>query len=406
MQTNILKEAAVLDNKNVGFGYLLTLFLFVADLNWNIFPISTRKFIGVVGLCYFFCRQLKSNNRILYQGFNLYVVIFIILIFSFIINGHFDISIFAMFVGRLMSVLGAYFIFSVWKNVCLNSFLKSFIFIVLVNDLFALMLFLLPSLADFFMTLEPTTEFIMETYGGLRFVGLGCFRFFEGGIINAIAIISTIYLYISKEYTYKKTLGLIILFLFLGVFIARTSLIGLLGFLFVFYPSIRAKVKLIRIGVTLIGISVGIFIILNIVFADNPALGWAFEIVYNYLEKGNFETTSTNDLLNSYVFPDSLKSWIIGDGKWIDDDGRYYMHTDVGFCRLLLLFGLSGTLFYFLYIGCIAYSACKKREVGIKFLMVIVCLLLIAVNLKGFSDFPYFIFPLLFYANNKEKSFS
>ena len=63
---------------------------------------------------------------------------------------------------------------------------------------------------------------------------------------------------------------------------------------------------------------------------------------------------SSNDRLKGmYVFPETLKTWLIGDGYFsnprnIDpyfigkEIGGYYMGTDVGYLRFIFYFGLGG----------------------------------------------------------------
>lgn len=392
------------NQRKIKYWYIFVLFLFITDLNWMIFPISTRKLIGLIGLVTFALRRFRSQNLVLNRGLCLYFGCIMILCVSSIINAYLDTAVLSMFIGRILTVLASYYILTTWRNINLILFLKTFLGIVLFNDFFAFVLFLIPSLSNFFMTLEPATESVMEIYGGLRFIGLGAFRFFEGGVINALALISVFYLLLDGQLTKFKSALLIVLALFLGTFIARTTLTGLIGLMFFLYPSWSTRKTLIKVSIGISSVAVFVFLFLNSYFSDNPALEWAFEVIYNYLEKGSIETTSTDSLLTMYVFPDTLKSWIIGDGQWLSNNGGYYMHTDVGFCRLLLLFGLIGTSFFFLYFLWIFFKTARNQDLRIQFLFSFIYILLILVNLKGFSDFSYFIFPLLFYVSrNKRK---
>lgn len=89
---------------------------------------------------------------------------------------------------------------------------------------------------------------------------------------------------------------------------------------------------------------------------------FAFEGFFNLVEKGRWETNSSNILQNMIVFPETFKTWIIGDGylenpyfrdpnyvgpRW----GGYYMATDIGYLRFIFYFGLIGmvTFCYFFY---------------------------------------------------------
>lgn len=82
-------------------------------------------------------------------------------------------------------------------------------------------------------------------------------------------------------------------------------------------------------------------------------LRFGFEGFFSLWEKGSWEVASNEKLTNMYVFPDNLKTWIIGDGYFSsprDTDpyftgelvGGYYMGTDVGYLRFIFYFGLIG----------------------------------------------------------------
>lgn len=94
-------------------------------------------------------------------------------------------------------------------------------------------------------------------------------------------------------------------------------------------------------------------------FHDN--IRFAFEGFFSLAERGVWETNSNNILKNMIVFPDNLKTWLIGDG-YIENPtfrdpyyvgpqhGGYYMGTDIGYLRFIFYFGLIGLatfVFYF-----------------------------------------------------------
>ena len=85
------------------------------------------------------------------------------------------------------------------------------------------------------------------------------------------------------------------------------------------------------------------------------SLRFAFEGFFSLIEKGEWMVSSNERLKNMYVFPETLKTWIIGDGYFsnpLDVDpyfigkeiGGYYMGTDVGYLRFIFYFGLGGLL--------------------------------------------------------------
>ena len=116
---------------------------------------------------------------------------------------------------------------------------------------------------------------------------------------------------------------------------------------------------------------------------------FAFEGFFSLAEKGQWEVNSTDILKNMYVFPENLKTWVIGDG-YIENPihtdpyytgeviGGFYMGTDVGYLRFIFYFGLLG-LFAFIYffITLTSNSIKKFPSQGVLFL------LFLAVNLIG-----------------------
>ena len=50
--------------------------------------------------------------------------------------------------------------------------------------------------------------------------------------------------------------------------------------------------------------------------SDNKMQKHALELFVKFFVSNKFETESTNDLKTMYVYPDDLKTWIIGDGRF------------------------------------------------------------------------------------------
>lgn len=104
-------------------------------------------------------------------------------------------------------------------------------------------------------------------------------------------------------------------------------------------------------------------------FHDN--IRFAFEGFFSLAETGHWETNSNNILKNMIVFPDNLKTWLIGDG-YIENPyntdpyyvgpntGGYYMGTDIGYLRFLFYFGIIG-LVTFIAFFCKVARVCSER---------------------------------------------
>ena len=85
---------------------------------------------------------------------------------------------------------------------------------------------------------------------------------------------------------------------------------------------------------------------------------WAFEMFINYGSDAGLSSASTDRLKEMYVYPTSLKTYLIGDGLFNLKD-HYYMETDVGYLRLLFYGGIPVALCFFIYPYMIKKDTCN-----------------------------------------------
>lgn len=144
---------------------------------------------------------------------------------------------------------------------------------------------------------------------------------------------------------------LLISFFFIAIIgnaISRTTVIGLGASIayFIFGSSVfkraieKHSTKLsVLFGVFLV-VAIGISIYLyqtNAEFYDQ--MRFAFEGFFNYVEKGEWRTDSTDKLNREmWVWPQDQQTWIIGSGLF----DNYVYSTDIGYCRFILYCGILG----------------------------------------------------------------
>lgn len=165
-----------------------------------------------------------------------------------------------------------------------------------------------------------------------------------------------------------------------GNMIARTTTVGaLVSFIcmllpqYVFATSLEYQcgrvVKYLLVTLCVILPVVFYFYYANEQFHDNIRFG--FEGFFSLAEKGKWETNSNNILKNMVIFPDSFKTWLIGDGYFDNPTyrdpyyvglphGGYYMNTDIGYLRFLFYFGIFGLASFVLYFFKVAMT-CAER---------------------------------------------
>lgn len=181
----------------------------------------------------------------------------------------------------------------------------------------------------------------------------------------------------------------------IGNMIARTTTVGvILAIAYWIYSLFRpgSKQENSYLWKWLAGVIVVALLIIVPLYNVSPTFKantrFAFEGFFSLAEKGRWEVHSNEILKNMYVFPDNLKTWIIGDGYMENPRndpyytgeiiGGYYMGTDVGYLRFIFYFGLLGLLSFIYYFIDITKN-CMKMFPTQKLLF----LLFLAVNMIG-----------------------
>ena len=181
-----------------------------------------------------------------------------------------------------------------------------------------------------------------------------------------------------------------------GNMIARTTTVGVgLALAYWAYALFRSdsREENYYLWRWLIGTIVVALLIIVPLYNINPTFKantrFAFEGFFSLIEKGRWEVHSNNILMNMYVFPDNLKTWIIGDGYFDNPQdidpyytgevtGGYYMGTDVGYLRFIFYFGIFGLTSFIAFFIAITQSCMKKfSQQSLLFL------LFLAVNIIG-----------------------
>ena len=120
--------------------------------------------------------------------------------------------------------------------------------------------------------------------------------------------------------------------------------------------------------------------------AVNTLLLFAFEGLITWVETGEWRTDSTYVLQNMWVVPETMKTWVIGDGYFMSPTKPgFYMGTDIGYLRFIFycgLIGLSAFSIFFMYIT----AACYKRFPQEKNLFLLLLILVFVIWMKVSTD--------------------
>ena len=391
---------------------MVLLFLYIYPLRFVFVPgaTSTRIMMGIVGLCLLIHTNRKTMHKLSHKAaimlFSLLLIGFVSMV-SLTLNGTHD-SAFVLYpISAIMIMGGAFFLryFSDRSAISYTSWdmTKYFTFAVLIQNTLAVILFFLPTLATTLRGLlveADSTEAMMEQTAGFRLIGFGM-AFFGAGIISSIALIFTAYRIRNYSGKIWGLIGWISTYTWIavtGVCMARTTYVGVGVSMAIFVWNSRLfKLKIsgkLRkiIAATAVLIVMAITFILLLPASVKSELesmsDFAFELFINYQQDGEVSSSSTNELLEMWeVMPSYMRTWIIGDGLWVDPmSGRYYMSTDVGYLRLIFYFGIIGMLTYMWFqYNSVRYAISKNRG-NMKIPLLLLFAICMILNLKGLTD--------------------
>lgn len=237
---------------------------------------------------------------------------------------------------------------------------------------------------------------------GDRMHGLGCALDVAGGRFAAILLMNAFLLTKAKARIeiYFHTIAFIVIAV-IGNMIGRTTSVGvIMSIVYWCYDALLIKTTkkeyLNHLGVLLL-VSIPIMVILyhtNDIFFKN--MRFAFEGFFSLAEKGKWDMNSTNILTeHMVVFPDNMKTWIIGDGYGANpyNDPYYtgpayhgfYMGTDIGYLRFIFFFGILG-MFSMITMFICFYRICCNRFSEYKNLILLLLILNLIIWFKATSD--------------------
>ena len=292
----------------------------------------------------------------------------------------------------------------------------------------ALVIDFVPTVKNFALTyiadLGPTEMELMKESG--RLFGFGAALDPAGSRFAAVlTIIVFMATRLAATNRNKYLVGYILAFIFIAIvgnMIARTTTVGvIIAVAFLLY-SIGLHRMVIskstgRIMLWFVGVLVVAVPLLTILYHTNEQfhdnIRFAFEGFFSLAEKGRWEVNSNEILKNMIVFPDNLKTWLIGDGYMVNPNisdpyytgeyhqAGYYQLTDIGYLRFIFYSGLIGLCAMFAFIwksGRISMRKFKDQQM--------LFWLLLAVNysvwLKVSTDI--FLILALFLVINQEEN--
>lgn len=371
----------------------MALFLYIFNIlpPWGPEKLGTREYFSLLA-SFWIVSILKDLPKTYYLIIlaNYSQILFSLL--TVFINGTTDYWYVQFVIRNVLYINGAVAIaYMMPKSWSFNDLLILIVLTIIVNDFISLLGFLNPAIRSFILSIQSFVDLnqVQNTVKfGVRIVGIGQNNYFRGGVINGMGIIILFYLIMHRMI--RPVIGMIIIgfMTIVGLFIARTTIIGfLLGMLlFVSKASTRMKISSGIVAIILV-----IIVLFSNMF-DSINTSHAFEIFYkiNNLD----DVQSLHHLKTMYDRDMSFSTLLIGDGL-SKKGGFYYGHTDVGYMRNILYFGLVGTILGYLYYEYYVFKKFFQLNKKLKKFIIILALYLLVLNLKSLPDYNFFLFLLM-----------
>jgi hypothetical protein len=383
-------------------------------------PYRINTVLGLLTLSFIAAKVLVkkdlivSKNILLIDILTLFVVVVSLISMSY--NQTSDFSFNRPNIALLIDIFAAYFLMLLLKkqhrDISFQAIANFYIGAALLQVFFSVVFFFSRDIRDMMLGLLTFGEMGEEkmSRATFRFVGFGQ-AFAGAGVTYGFILILIMAIIKNNIFRFKKIFFYICSYFFIftvGMMTGRTTLIGAaFSLLLLVYKDKNVRLKkqylLIKILFCLILVSIVIYVIF--LLNDNlknfmmKSLNFGFELFINFFNKGELSTTSSTSTLESFIFPDNTKTWIIGDGYYSDPANpgwSYYMGSDVGYTRYLFYFGIIGTLVYFLLNASIIYCVSRKNEKKYNFVFFVFFLSFLALNIKGDISLSRLLLPFLF----------
>ncbi len=400
-------------------GIIVSLFFFPVDFTF--FPVVSKNILGAIGIVCFGIVLIKK------QEFTLPRQLPILLLFSSFVS---IVALFAITYNQTPDNTYVTFIRStiIWTSAAFAT--CCFIWLthkridipLIINYLAAVGVFqcaitmaihYIPAVQVFVDATFSQGQDLLKEMG--RLYGIGA-SLDVGGSHFAAILVSIAFLLEQNKNDRNNTsqIWLVLAFIIItviGNMIARTTVVGtLIGLAYIVLMELRNvgwkeegfSSSLGSWLVSLLVIAPTVSILYNTNEDFHELMRFGFEGFFALFEEGSWNVDSNNTLKDMIVWPEELRTWIIGDGYFANqrNDPNYignattegfYMGTDIGYLRFIFYFGLIGLIAIsavMIYTGTISIKI--YPESSHLFIMGVLCNFV--VWLKVATDlFPYLV---------------
>lgn len=377
----------------------------------------------------------KATVRDLLFRKDLLILTIIALVFSLmcfmsvVVNATNDMTYCTFFVSMWVWLGGAYTLTtclrSVHGYVSVRLILNYLIAVCVSQCILAIVIDSVPSMQQFLNSIIVGFDFVGldRLENSERLYGIGA-ALDVAGIRFSIALVAIAFLATDLYKTNQlKALPLyviaFVIIAIVGNMIARTTTVGLviaivlwIVYFFLDHDRFQSS-RLMPWLMVIVGVAVSYSIYkYNIDQHFKEQITFAFEGFFSLANDGTWDVTSNNNLKNMIVFPDNIKTWLIGDGYLENPRATdpyyvgpfyrgYYMGTDIGYLRIIFYSGIF-TLGFFIFFFYKSAESCAKLFPEYRVLFWLILLVNYIVWFKVATD-VFLIFALFLCINEEEE---
>lgn len=408
-------------SKTENFVYL---FLYIFGLFLPVVRTSSLLLLIILPIRFLFAKGIFSlfykllSTKYVYKLLLLYFIIIVYSLWTTVIFGQMDFSLIPTLINIILHLFVGLLLVSFfnYKKYSRDDILQLLIRIFIIQSVIQIIAFCFVPLQTFvqYFQGEGTIELASQFVGRRGLALAGTVFFGLSTLYGLVFLFFVRQCCDSQRFTFQDIIVGVIL-LVGGFFTGRTFFIGL-GIAGIYFLcssfSIRSKILILfKVLLLLIGIIWVVWMLLPPEFYDQiyNLLYYVFEFAFNYFQFGELTTTSSEHLLNNMYFEVSLKTFFFGDGRYTGFDGAYYMHTDAGFLRNILFFGIGGLILLCCTDIYLLFGNKRVRSEGNLKFSIFIFLYMAIIHIKG-EVFGYlimlhcFLFVYYFYLGTSDIS--
>lgn len=411
------------------FTITLIMFFTLFPINFVFLPsfASTRLILAFLGSVIWFLDLVRKRKIYYYKFLTVFFITFLISIWSvlsaFVLSSGDDYTFVKLPITIAVMYFSSYLCISTinvfYSEVNFNVVTKYFIYAILLQSLIVVIQFVNPEIASLISQIQRLTErqvniSTSQLEDGSRFIGFGLL-FYTASFFYGTALILIAFQLKYKSMTQVSKISGLLIYLvifFIGMGLARSTIIGFASSLIVFIFPIKSVKSIINITfkfiISIILTILTIFIIIKIFPTFTKSLealiNNAFDFVIAYINTGKLSSESASGTIDYFVFPNDIRTYLVGTGLYETYFSKGdYNYSDVGYLRLLYYFGIPGMiLFLIVEVKLLKLAFKTKKLKPIYYSMLII---LFITNIKGLTTLAVIAMLYALIPNKKMDSY-